>query len=432
MKLNQEQRLVKAKISLLLQEPWFGQLSTYLNLIEKRKEEIPTAAINLRGDFFFNPEFIEKLNDDELKGLVCHEILHLAFQHPFRILARNPILWNIAADLKVNEEINSSGIFKLPKDGLIPNYQKEWEFAKIKIKNIDVKTTEQIYEELYSKVPKFEVKISFGQGQGSPQPGKGKEGQNGGGKVQKVDTSKLKEPWKGLVEKMIKDLIRSEKEDHDNINPSESKQLARDWEERVDAANQSGQGRVPAGILRELRALENPELPWYQIIRQRLSKLVRKKSWKFPNKKWLPFYFPGSEKRKTIKAVIAIDTSGSMSTHDITQAISETWGIANSFRNFQLFIVFNDADVWDKIEVKNGNREIIKHLRPKGGGGTDFRPVFDLIKKEWNDSIDCLVFFTDGYGNFPDKKPSYQVYWTTQSNDIVWPFGQVLHLKSSS
>ena len=67
-----------------------------------------------------------------------------------------------------------------------------------------------------------------------------------------------------------------------------------------------------------------------------------------------------------------------------------------------------------------------------GGGGTDFRPVFDKIKKEFNNQIDCLVFFTDGYGDFPAHQPPYQVYWVTENpKSVDWPFGKVISLKST-
>jgi len=121
-----------------------------------------------------------------------------------------------------------------------------------------------------------------------------------------------------------------------------------------------------------------------------------------------------------------------MSRSQITKAISEVWGMAISFKAFRFHIVFNDADIWDVVEVKNGNRDKIKHLAPQGGGGTDFRPVFRMIKENFKNNIDCLVFFTDGYGDFPDKEPPYDVYWVTDSSGVKWPFGRVLKLTPSN
>lgn len=406
--MNQEQRITKAKISLVIAEPWFGQLACYLNL--KERDWVETAAINERGDFFFNPEFVKKLNDLELKGLVCHEILHLAYQHPFRMQSRHHILWNIAADIKINDELSGHHSLSLPEGGLIPNYDG-WKLGKVHIKNISKKTTEQIYDELYKSCPNSVAQLMVGTSGG----------------LQGIDN--IPEPWKDLVKKMVKDLIKGMKDDG-KITQSEMKRLKKEWEERIDGANQMHKGDIPAGLRRELDALENPELPWYQIIRQRFARLSMIRTWRRPNKKWLPNFFPGKMKNSSLKAVIAIDTSGSMSTKDITKAISETWGIATAFRHFQLYIIFNDADVWDIIEVKNGNKQKLKSLNPRGGGGTDFRPVFNKVKKDFRDQIDCMVFFTDGYGDFPDKQPIYQVYWVSEtSRGVDWPFGKIINLK---
>lgn len=414
--MTEEQRITKAKIGLVIEEPWFGQLACYLNL--KETKTVPTAAINERGDFFFNPDFIKTLSDPELKGLVCHEILHLAFQHPFRMTTRNLILWNIAADLKINDELRNHRTAKLPKGGLIPDYDG-FSMDGVHIKDIPNKTTELIYADLHKQCPPqvANISVSLGSGDGKSQGD--------------VDLKDVKGPWKDLIKGMVRDLIKGAK-DEEKMTEADMKRLKKDWEERIDGANQMHKGDIPAGLKRELDELEYPQLPWYQIIRQRLARLAFRKTWAQPNKKWLPNFFPGRVKNKSLKAVISIDTSGSMSRHDVTKALSETVGIANAFTHFVFHIIFNDCDVWDIIEVKSTNREKLKRIVPLGGGGTDFRPVFDKIKKEFNNQIDCLVFFTDGYGDFPAHQPPYQVYWVTENpTEVDWPFGKVISLKST-
>ena len=397
-----EQRLIKAKVGLLISQPWFGQLSCYLNLIETT--QIPSAAINERGDFFFNTKFINGLSDAELKGLMCHEILHLAYQHPFRLQNRDPELFNIAADLKVNHEIqHTNSDIQLPKGGLEVNWNS-WKCSNAQILDIDKKTTEQIYLELKKqafKIPQFTRDLLKG-GVGKNKKGDkdGKNGKNG------------KKPFEiGEVPK--KDLSV----------------LSKEWKARIDAVNQQQKGDIPAGLLREMRSLEYPELPWLQIIRQRLKAMEKKRSWKKFNKRYLPFYFPGLIKDKGLTACIAIDTSGSMSQAQLTKAISEIWGLAQTFKSINLNIMTCDADVWDILELKNSNKADLKRIKIRGGGGPDFRPVFDVIKKKFINKIDCLIFFTDGYGDFPTKKPFYPVYWITDSRDIKFPFGRVVYLK---
>lgn len=387
--MNIEDRITKAKVSLLVSQPWFGQLSCYINFRET--PEMDSAAINERGDLFYNSKFLEGLSDRELKGLLCHEILHLAYQHPFRVQTRDQLIFNIAADLKVNDELTSGHdqTLDLPKGGLMPNYG-EWHCANAKVENIAEKTTEQIYEELKKqafKIPKFMVDLL-----------KGQQGQKG---VEEVPSNQL---------------------------PA----LQAEWKARIEAANAQLKGNIPAGLLREMQALENPELPWLQIIRQRLRAASKKLSWKKINKKFLPHYFPGSTRVKGITAFIAVDTSGSMSAQQLKKALSEIWGLAQAFRHIRLWLFTCDADVWDRFELTNGNKEKLKKIRMRGGGGTDFRPIFKIAKKEFQNKIDCLIFFTDGYGDFPDKAPfGYPVYWITDSRDVKFPFGRVVYLKET-
>jgi len=396
-----EERIRKAKIGMLISQPWFGQLSCYLNLIEvKDNAQLDSAGINERGDLFFNPDFITRCNDAELKGLVCHEILHLAFQHPFRLQNRDHKIFNLAADLKVNDELSHTlgSSIQLPKGAMEPRYGT-WEYGPIKVEKIAEKTTEQIYNELKKhsfQIPKFILDLGTSSGKGGDSAGKGK------GKGKGVMTE---------------------------IRPSELPGLAKEWAARIDSANALQRGSVPAGLLRELKALEYPELPWIQIIKQRLRAVSSKRSWRTPNKKFLPWYFPGITKIKGLTAVVAIDTSGSMSTDQLTKALSEVWGLAEAFKGIKFFLLTCDAEVWDAFELNNGNKEKLKSIKMRGGGGTSFVPVFDKIKKDYLRVLDCLIFFTDGYGSFPDKKPPYPVYWVTDSRDVTFPFGKVLYLK---
>ncbi len=319
-------------------------------------------------------------------------------------MRRDPILWNIAADLKVNEELENARCFELPNTWLIPN-NGEWSWQNIKIKNIDKKTSEIIYDELVRQLPKIPSAL----------------------------LSKLmRDLMKGLGESN-KD-GKGSKDGNGNEMDVPAKEVAgleKEWQSRVNQANQnSGIGSIPAGLARELQELENPELPWHHIIRQRLSNIVRQRTWKRPAKKYLPLYFPGTRKEKGLNAVVALDTSGSMSKQDITKALSETLGLARSFPTVHLWVVANDAKVWDMIEVKPGNAELIRKIVPRGGGGTEFGPVFKVIKEKFNNKIDCLVFFTDGYcfDSWP-KKPSYNTYWVTTSDDVKWPFGKEVKIK---
>jgi predicted metal-dependent peptidase len=390
-----EERIIKAKVALILDQPWFGQLSCYIIPIavkDMMKNENGPIGINARGELFYDPEWIKTISDKNIKAVLCHEIMHLAYQHPFRYGKRDQLLFNIAADIKVNLDLVEID-FELPVTPFIPNkHNGSWSNGTIKIENIQSKTTEQIYEELEKhakKIPVLVLKDLIA----------GASGSDPSGKKEKI-----------------------------NIGASELSKLGQDWKEKVNAANAQFKGHLPLGLKRDLDALENPELPWIQILRQRFMARRKKSTWAKVNKRYLPSYFPGTQLNKSLKAVVGIDTSGSISRKQLTKAASEIWGLTQSFREFKLYVVTCDTETYDLTELKNGFREKFLKLDFKGGGGTDFRPVFEMIHNKYRDKIDCLIYFTDGYGDFPKTAPKYPVYWITDSSDVKWPFGKVIRI----
>jgi len=400
-----EERITKAKCQLLIHEPWFGQLACYLNVIPTKDLPLETpACVTMSGDMYYRPDWMDTLNDNEIKGIICHEIMHLAYLHLNRLQEREPYVWNTAADLKINLDIENSNHMDLPEGVLIPKYGKwstELKDGKvIEIEDIDEKTTEQIYEELRQQIPPKQetfIDLVIGSGMGKDKVGK--------------------ELMKQLGKQMSK---------------AEIENMAREWQGRVSAASQLTKGNVPAGLARELAKLESPELSWLQIIQTRFSKSEKRRTWKIPNKRWLPMYFPACVKDKGLKAVIAIDTSGSMSESDLAQALSEIWGLSQQFRSIHLYIVTCDSKVHDVFEVKNGNKNrLFDIIKLRGGGGTSSKPVFKLIKENYRDMIDCLIFFTDLCTDFPDKKPLYPVYWVSQYDEEI-PFGKLVKLRRTS
>ena len=70
-------------------------------------------------------------------------------------------------------------------------------------------------------------------------------------------------------------------------------------------------------------------------------------------------------------------------------------------------------------------------LDPKGGGGTDFRPVFNEVEDRGIDPA-CVVYLTDGWGVYPEEEPPYPVLWvlTQEPSNPNYhpPFGEVVTL----
>ena len=124
---------------------------------------------------------------------------------------------------------------------------------------------------------------------------------------------------------------------------------------------------------------------------------------------------------KEIKAikefVIAIDTSGSTSGELVQKFVQKTYNILKSTESFftkiNLHIIQCDADIQEdrKITCQEDFDEYLKTMQIRGLGGTDFRPVFEYVEtlrrsREFQD-LRGLIYFTDGCGVFPSRKPDY-------------------------
>ena len=108
-------KLVTARIGLLLKHPFFGNLATRLKLVNA-DDWCPTAATDGRH-FFYNTKFIDSLTPKESEFLFGHEVLHNVFEHMLlRIGDRDPMLWNVAADYAVNQILKDGQIGEMPKD----------------------------------------------------------------------------------------------------------------------------------------------------------------------------------------------------------------------------------------------------------------------------------------------------------------------------
>ena len=363
-----EDKIIKARATLLNDYPYFGYPVLEVEIREYNK--IPTMAVDALGNMYYNKDFVDSLSSKELRGVITHEILHLLHEHTKRINGRNPEIWNIACDAEVNPEVAEMKKMELPKGAVF-------------IKDAEKYCTERLYELLMKKSTRvrgtsFDIMIP------------GTIDKNGN-----VKRASSKEIRKAI--KKIKKLF---------VEGATYKKL---------------HGQLPAGIERLLGKLEKPIVPFRELLRDFLSDNdIVDVDWSRRNRReYGEFIWPGN-KRESLDAAFAIDTSGSMSEEELTRAVSELAGVLQSFDNVRLRLLLNDADIWTDNVIEDIN-DLYK-IKIKGGGGTDFRPVFNKVK---NTSV--LVFITDGLGDYPNIPPSYPVIWILVGKDHIRkeeiPFG---------
>ncbi|MGN0397185.1 MAG: VWA-like domain-containing protein [Candidatus Fimimorpha sp.] len=140
-----------------------------------------------------------------------------------------------------------------------------------------------------------------------------------------------------------------------------------------------------------------------------------------------PYEF--QEMTKIQQFVIAIDTSGSCKAELVQQFLNATYDILKSsesfFKKMDIHIVECDAKVQKDIVI-HSQKDLMKYIDSfcvEGFGGTDFRPVFEYIEQLRKNNqlvrLKGLIYFTDGCGIYPKKKPDYDVAFVFFKQDYT-------------
>lgn len=396
-------KIIKARVALQKTHPFFSYLALHLAPIEVEDAKVlATMAVDKRGNMWYNAEFVNKMDQDEVKGVVCHEVMHVALEHLRGLKGKDAMVCNVAMDIVVNDLILENGL-KLPKEGLIPNNHEIMINGNIKVKDINKKCWEIIYAELEKKLPK-KPKGSGGYGwdehkrEGDGEPGEGdgegdKEGEKLGGAV--------------------------------NDKDFDAKQTVNEA-----YAYAKLQGKAPAGMDRYIEELSYPKLDWKSMLRKFIVREIPYNfSYSRPSKRSIACgIFMPSVTKESLEIGVAVDTSGSMSPDDLKMCVSEVLGIIRAYDNVKLTVLSCDAEVHTVAEVNC--EEDIAALKLEGGGGTDFRPVFNWIGDN-KPAMKLLVFFTDGFGEFPKDAPSTKVLWCVSKGGMELekiPFGEAVNI----
>ncbi len=133
------------------------------------------------------------------------------------------------------------------------------------------------------------------------------------------------------------------------------------------------------------------------------------------------------EVQKVEDFVIALDTSMSCSGELIRYFLEETYSVLSEsegfFRKIHVHILQCDDKVQEDVLITNQQemQDYLEHFTVRGFGGTDFRPAFvrvqELLQRRCFTKLRGMIYFTDGYGTFPVKKPPYETAFVFMKND---------------
>ena len=363
---NARERLVSARISLLLKHSFFGNLATRLKLVNA-DEWCGTAATDGQL-FYYNSRFIMMLKPKEVEFLVAHEVLHVVYDHMGRREQRDPKIWNIADDYAVNADLKRHKIGEFITT--VPClYEKKY----------DGKSAEEIYDDLLQNCKTISMDELIDQL--IDEHLDGEEDGDGDEDGEEIDGS-----GKG------KGRPKMSSEERERVR-QEVKQAI------INAAGSADPGTLPAGVERLIKTHTNPVMPWRELIQTNLTSCIRTDySWMRPSRRgWhLDAIMPGMTPGQEIDVVVTLDMSGSISQKQAQDFLGEIGGMMNSFDGYKVHVFCFDTEVYNPKDFHSDNMDSIDEYVPEGGGGTDFDCIFTYLKEH---AIDPkrLIVFTDGY-----------------------------------
>jgi predicted metal-dependent peptidase len=388
------EKLITARVGLLLRASFFGNLATRLKLVNA-DEWCPTAATDGRN-FYYNTRFIDMLKPKEVEFLFGHEVLHCVYDHMGRRGDRDPQLWNVADDYCVNADLKKHRVGEFITT--VPClYESKYEGM----------SAEEVYDILYENAEKIDIGDLIDKllddhldGEGNGESGDKEGDQKGKG----GDRPKLTEEERQQIRDEIKEAVLAA------------------------AAASDGAGNLPAGVRRLIQDMTAPKMNWRELLRMQLESTIKSDySWMRSSRKgWhMDAIMPGQKPDELIDIAVFIDASGSIDGRMLKDFLSETAGIMDQFASYRVHLATFDTKVYNPQQFDSENLDSIADYAVEGGGGTDFDSVFEYLKEQQIEPK-RLVVFTDGYpcGSWGDEVYADTVWVIHGNTTIVPPFGQ--------
>ena len=360
---NVAQELSRATKNLILEEPFYGLYIIGLN--KKFRTDIPTAGVSKHGigiQLSINPNFFMELNEDCRMGVLKHELLHVSFGH---ILMRDSFsdhkLFNIAADLEINQYINRSN---LPEGALFLDTFPEL--------NLDSRAGTKYYYD----------KLSEAQEDGtSPSLDSLLNGMDGDSQYDHKtwdEFDELSDADKKLVQKQVEYQL---------------KEVADQTEKRC--------GTIPgelSELIERLRHVEPPKFDWRGYLRRFVGNSTvsyTKKMRRKYNKRYEEN--PGLKVKFKNHILVGVDTSGSVNNDELKEFWSELVHMHKT--GHKITVAQCDSQVAD---VREFNPKVDWEIH--GRGGTSFQPVINHFNEKKR-AYTALIYFTDGEAGSPQDCP---------------------------
>ena len=400
---DMREKLITARVGLLLRASFFGNLATRLKLVNA-DEWCPTAATDGRN-FYYNSRFIEMLKPKEVEFLFGHEVLHCVYDHMGRRGDRDPQLWNIADDYCVNADLKKHRVGEFITT--VPClYDSKYEGM----------SAEEVYDDLYENAEKIDIGSLIDKLLDDHLDGEGTDANGDKNSDEKSGSGSGKPKLTDEEKQQIKDEIK------------EAVLAA--------AAASDGAGNLPAGVRRIIQDMTAPKMNWRELLRMQLESTIKSDySWMRSSRKgWdMDAVMPGQKPDELIDIAVFIDASGSIDGKMLKDFLSETSGIMDQFASYRVHLATFDTKVYNPQQFDSENLDSIADYEVEGGGGTDFDSIFEYLKDQQIEPK-RLVVFTDGYpcGSWGDEVYADTVWIIHGNTTIVPPWGQYAYYEEES
>lgn len=377
------EKIVRARVSLLLTQPFWGTLATRLILKDATDTDWCSTAGTDGRYFYYNRNFIEKLNKQETIFLVAHEVEHCVYDHMSRIGSRNPKMWNAAADFVINGELRDHHVGAFPdkvRTGVEGLYDAKYKGM----------FSEEVYELLMKdptkQFPEFDIHLTPGDGKGEP------------------------------------------------MTEEERRVLGDEIKAAVLQAAKVDTGNCPLGVKRLLKDLTEPQMDWREILNMQIQSIMKDDyTWSRCSRKTQAYgiYLPSLKEAYKIDVAVAIDSSGSISDKMIQDFLGEVKGIMMQFPDFKLRLWCSDTEVYNEQIYTPDNLDDIDNYQVMGRGGNNFNCNWDYMKE--HDIVpERFIHFTDGYDcgmgfGDPDWCDTVYVIHSDSTRTIKSPFGMTTY-----
>ena len=384
---------------------------------------------------------------------ILHTVMHCVFRHPFVGRKIDTAVWDLAVDIAVENVILSLGVSSLAaqRDGA---QQKVLNDLQSRLRNMNAEHIYRYYlEQNLSAAGLMQLRALFACDDHSIwyAPPQSQGGRNGAPETNHQNNEAQGEPDKG--ENNAEGSEESDADTQSAFTDESESDLKKEWEDvsrhiQMDMETFSKErGTAAGGMMQQLRELNREKYDYGAFLKKFA---VMGEAMKINDDEFdyifytyglklfgnVPLIEPLEYKdvKRIREFVVAIDTSGSTSGELVQRFLEKTYNILKNSESFfskiNLHIIQCDAEIQEHVKITNQDEfdNYINGLTIKGLGGTDFRPVFREVDRMIADQeflrLKGLIYFTDGYGEFPAQKPDYEtafVFIRTEYDDPPVP-----------